>query len=120
MVQHRQDNWIGHYDTAPTALCLPGRLSLNRSAFLRSGYGLCCCPVSGVVSVWLAGWSCGAARCARVRTGSDRAGQVSFLADGVVRAGQAGAGRAHSRCQQVRNAFFHGQSRLMAKVRCRA
>ena len=32
---------------------------------------------------------------------------------GVVRAGQAGAGRAHSRCQQVRKASFQGQVRLI-------
>ena len=30
---------------------LQSAASLNRSAFLRSGYGLCWCPVSGVVSV---------------------------------------------------------------------
>jgi SAM-dependent methyltransferase len=39
----------------------PSTSNLNRSAFLRSGYRLCRCPVSGVVSVWLvvaAGWWC--------------------------------------------------------------
>jgi hypothetical protein len=44
----------------------------------------------------------------------------SFRVAGVVRADQADAGNAHSRCQQVRNASFHGQLVLMARVRCRA
>jgi hypothetical protein len=48
-------------------------------------------PVSGVVSVWLP--RAGRAVVPGVRTGSDRAGQVSFLADGAVRAGQMGAHR---------------------------
>src|SRR6266511_3985267 len=62
----------------------------------------------------------GAARCARGRTGSDRAGASSFPGrrDGV--AGQAGAGRAHSRCQQARKASFQGQVRLIFSTRCRA
>ena len=38
--------------------------------------------------------------------------------DGV--AGQAGAGRAHSRCQQARNASFQGQVRLIFSTRARA
>jgi hypothetical protein len=41
-------------------------------------------------------------------------GRVSFLAGGMVRAGQAGAGGAQSRCQQNRNASFHGQSGLIS------
>ena len=55
-----------------------------------------------------------------VRTGSDRAGLVLLPAAGAVRSGQAGAGRARSRCQQARNASFQGQSALMARVRWRA
>ena len=47
-------------------------------------------------------------------------GCASSLVAGVVRAGQAGAGRAQSRCQQVRKASFHGQSGLMARVLWRA
>ena len=47
-------------------------------------------------------------------------GRSSSRAAGMVCAGQAGAGRAQSRCQQVRKASFQGQSRLMARVRCRA
>lgn len=35
-------------------------------------------------------------------------------------AGQAGAGRAHSRCQQARNASFQGQVRLIFSTRARA
>ena len=35
-------------------------------------------------------------------------------------AGQAGAGRAHSRCQQARNASFQGQVRLIFSMRARA
>ena len=57
---------------------------------------------------------------ARVRTGSDRARMASFRVAGVVRAGHAGAGRAEMRCQQVMNAVFHGQSRLIFRVRRRA
>ncbi len=57
---------------------------------------------------------------AQVRTGSDRAGMASFRVAGVVRAGHAGAGRAEMRCQQVMNAVFHGQSRLIFRVRRRA
>jgi hypothetical protein len=38
----------------------------------------------------------------------------------MVRAGQAGAGRAHSRRQQVRNASFQGQSGLILRMRSRA
>jgi hypothetical protein len=53
-------------------------------------------------------------------TGSDRAGAASFPGrrDGV--AGQAGAGRAHSRCQQARKASFQGQVRLIFSARARA
>ena len=53
-------------------------------------------------------------------TGSDCAGVASFPGrrDGV--AGQAGAGRAHSRCQQARNAWFQGQVRLILSTRARA
>ena len=53
-------------------------------------------------------------------TGSDCAGEASFPGrrDGV--AGQAGAGRAHSRCQQARNASFQGQVRLIFSTRARA
>ena len=47
-------------------------------------------------------------------------GRFSFRVDGMFRAGQAGAGMAHSRCQQVRNASFHGQSALILRTRCRA
>jgi len=47
-------------------------------------------------------------------------GWSSFRVDGVVCAGQAGAGRAHSRCQQVRNASFQGQSGLILRMRSRA
>ena len=57
---------------------------------------------------------------ARVRTGSDRAGHASFRVAGVVRAGHAGAGRAHSRCQQAMNASFQGQSGLIFRTRWRA
>jgi len=56
----------------------------------------------------------------RVRTGSDRAGGASFRVGWMVRAGQAGAGRAQSRCQQVRKACFQGQPGLIFKVRWRA
>ena len=49
--------------------------------------------------------------------GSDCAGAVSFRVAGAGVAGQAGAGRAHSRCQQARNASFQGQVRLNAVMR---
>ena len=50
-------------------------------------------------------------------TGSDRAGEPPFPCrrDGV--AGQARAGRAHSRSQQARNASFQGQVRLIFSTR---
>jgi hypothetical protein len=60
------------------------------------------------VSPWGGEESARGSRGARVRTDSDRAGCSSFRIVRVVRAGQAGAGRAQSRCQQVRNASFHG------------
>ncbi len=47
-------------------------------------------------------------------------GLISFRAAGIDGAGQAGAGRAHSRCQQVRNARFQGQSGLILRTRWRA
>src|SRR5271166_2434490 len=53
-------------------------------------------------------------------TGSDCAGAASFPGRGGGVAGQAGAGRAHSRCQQVRNASFQGQVRLIFRTRARA
>ena len=53
-------------------------------------------------------------------TGSDCAGAASFPGRRGGAAGQAGAGRAHSRCQQVRNASFQGQVRLIFRMRARA
>ena len=47
-------------------------------------------------------------------------GCSSFGVDGAAGAGQVGAGRAQSRCQQVRNASFHGQSGLILRIRWRA
>jgi hypothetical protein len=47
-------------------------------------------------------------------------GSCSFRVAGTTDAGQAGAGRAQSRCQQVRKAPFHGQSGLIFRIRCRA
>ena len=43
-------------------------------------------------------------------------GQFSFRVGGVVRAGQAGAGSADSRCQQVRNASFISYSRTRSAL----
>ena len=53
-------------------------------------------------------------------TGSDCAGVPPFLGRRDGMAGQAGAGSAHSRAQQVRNASFHGQVRLIFSTRARA
>src|SRR6266487_3124568 len=47
-------------------------------------------------------------------------GCCSFRDAGTDGAGQVGAGRVRRRCQQVRNASFHGQSGLIFKTRCRA
>ena len=47
-----------------------------------------------------------------------RVGSFPGRRDGV--AGQAGSGRAHSRCQQARNACFQGQVRLIFRTRARA
>ena len=49
-----------------------------------------------------------------------RRGGLLFRVAGTGMAGQAGAGRAHSRCQQVRNASFQGQVRLIFSTRARA
>jgi hypothetical protein len=81
---------------------------------------LCWCLVSGLLSVCFPRWSRGGARDARVRTGSDRAGLCLLSCRWADGAGHAGAGRAHSRCQQARNASFHGQSGLIFRTRWRA
>ena len=47
-------------------------------------------------------------------------GWSSSRVAGMVCAGQAGAARTQSRCQQVRNASFQGQSGLILRMRCRA
>jgi hypothetical protein len=47
-------------------------------------------------------------------------GCASFRAAGMACAGQAGAGRALSRCQHARKASFHGQSGAIFRSRCRA
>jgi hypothetical protein len=47
-----------------------------------------------------------------------RGGLLSGLQGGV--AGQVGAGRAYSRCQQAGNASFQGQVRLIFRTRARA
>ena len=49
-----------------------------------------------------------------------RRGGPPFRVAGTGVAGQAGAGRAHSRCQQVRKASFQGQVRLIFSMRARA
>jgi hypothetical protein len=47
-------------------------------------------------------------------------GWSSFSVARVVCAGQAGAGRVHSRSQPVRNALAHGQSGLIFRMRWQA
>jgi hypothetical protein len=47
-------------------------------------------------------------------------GLSSFRVGGVIWAGQPGAGRLQSRCQQVRNASFQGQPGLILRIRLRA
>ena len=47
-------------------------------------------------------------------------GCVSLRVAGADGAGQAGAGRAQSRCQQVRKESFQGQSGLILRMRWRA
>jgi hypothetical protein len=78
------------------------------------------CRFSAVVSGSLVPVGGVAARCARGGTGSDRAGAGSFRGAGDGLAGQEGSGSADSRCQQVRNASFQGQVRLIFSTRCRA
>ena len=65
------------------------------------------------------GWRCCPMCSGRHRLRLRRGGLLSGVA-GTVLTGQAGAGRAHSRCQQVRNASFHGQVRLIFSTRARA
>jgi hypothetical protein len=70
--------------------------------------------------VWLTGFRVAVLPDVLGGTGSDCARAVSLPGrmDGVT--GQAGAGRAHSRCQQARKAFFLGQVRLIFRTRARA
>ena len=131
---------VGEADTSHPALCAPS-MSVNESptraaskyslnslgtwpqSFMASEVRLLIVPLPGFGwSVCLAGGGGRAAvpgvpGCAPAPTAP---GWSSFCVGGVVRAGQAGAGRAQSRCQQVRNASFQGQSGLMVRVRCRA
>ena len=69
-------------------------------------------PVSG-------GWRCCPMCSGRHRLRLRRGGLLSGVA-GTVRTGQVGAGRAHRRCQQARNASFQGQVRLIFSTRARA
>jgi hypothetical protein len=64
------------------------------------------------------GWR--AARCARAAPAPTAPGRPPFRVAGAGVVCQAGAGRAHSRCQQARNASFQGQVRLIFSTRCRA
>jgi hypothetical protein len=99
----------------------PSRTNLDHSGVGRAW--LLIVPVSAFahhVRLGPVRWQGVLPRCARAGAGSDRAGVASFRVPGMVRAGQAGAGRADTRCQQVRNASFHGQSGLIFRVRWRA
>ena len=95
-------------------------ISLNDSGRGEVGYRSCCAGFRRwcLVRIFPAGR--GAARCARGGTGSDCAGVASFPGRGDGVAGQAGSGRAQSRCQQARNASFQGQVRLIFSTRARA
>jgi hypothetical protein len=64
------------------------------------------------------GWR--TARCARAAPAPTAPARPPFRVAGTRVAGQAGAGRAHSRCQQARNASFQGQLRLIFSTRARA
>ena len=83
------------------------------------GYRLCCAGFSAVVSGSDVR-SGGGRPDVLGGTGSDCAGAASFPGRGGGVAGQAGAGRAHSRCQQARKASFQGQVRLIFRMRARA
>ena len=91
-------------------------ISLDDSGCPRGLLLIVLCRFSAVV----AGWRVGAARCARGGTGSDCAGAPPFRVAGTGDFGHAGAGRAHSRRQQVRNASFQGQVRLIFSTLARA
>jgi hypothetical protein len=56
-------------------------------------------------------------RCAPAPTAP---GCASSPVAGLIRAGQMGAGRGHSRCQPVRNASFQGQSGSSSRCACGA
>jgi len=62
----------------------------------------------------------GAARVPGCAPAPTAPGRCSFRVGGIVRTGQASVGKAHSRCQQVRKACFHGQSGLILRIRLRA
>ena len=78
------------------------------------------CPFSAVLSGWLVpgGWAALPDVLGWHRFRLCRAVSFPGRRGGV--AGQAGAGRAHSRCQQARNAPFQGQVRLIFSTRARA
>ena len=99
------------------SFCWPGSsvINLNRSGV--SEVWLLIVLVPGF-RVWcLFGCRRLVARCCPVCPGAHRLrprrGGPPFRVAGMVRAGQAGAGRAQSRCQQVRKASFQGQSGLI-------
>jgi hypothetical protein len=74
------------------------------------------CRFSAVV----AGWRVAVLPDVLGGTGSDCAGGGLLSGSKGRVAGQEGAGRAHSRCQQVRKASFQGQVRLIFSTRARA
>jgi hypothetical protein len=96
-------------------------INLDDSGASRGLVTDCVVPVfPAVVSGWRVSGGGGAPDVLGDGTGSDRAGAGSFPGRRDGMAGQAGSGRAHSRCQQARKVSFQGQVRLSLRTGARA
>jgi S-adenosylmethionine synthetase len=102
----------------------PWRIVVRLTSIVQRFRGLVtdCARVRFRVWCLLAMWlrARGAVRDARGAPAPTAPGWSSSRVAGMIRAGQASAGRAYRRCQQVRNASAHGQSGLIFRTRSRA
>jgi hypothetical protein len=113
----RADAALGATITALLAVPRHERISLNDSGGGRGWLLIVLCLFSAVVSGWRVAVLPDVLGAAPAPTAPGRA---PFRGRGGGVAGQAGSGRAHSRCQQVRKACFQGQVRLIFSTRARA
>ena len=103
------EDWQYH-DTLPQSFSVP---EVRLLIVLVPGFGSVVCLLSGDGRAVLPGVP-------GYAPAPTAPGGASFRVAGLVRAGQAGAGRAQSRCQQMRNASVQGQSGLIFRTRSRA